>query len=359
MNKLLFEIHLSWRYIVHYWQISLIMIFSFAFALILPFMALAHANVYFDNSDTFSIKQPDNTIIAHIAISDKSEPLRDVLKDYSYAVARKEVKSCFFNDESLEIPVYYATKNILEYESFDLTNGSWNQTEEATCYVSDGFFAFYGNVAPGDTLELDGVSYKVGGIFKSLRYHTDVFILLDEDTYDAGIGEYELYVRSDENGMDLKTRLMDASISVSTIDNALSIVASAVKSETADIAKILLIAFVCFLFATINIISVTKGKFDLFLTQTGIELSVGASLRDVYITSLISNLLLLITSLPLITLMAYIIRSVIPASIETRFGSDVLIETFCLGLLMCLAVTTALVNRIRKLDIAAIVRGAA
>ncbi len=359
LNKLLFEIHLSWRYIVHYWQISLIMVFSFAFALILPFMALAVSNVYFDNADTFRIKQPNNTIVAHIAISDNSEPLRDILKNCSYAVAKKEVKTWDFNNESLEIPVYYATENILDYENFDLTEGSWNKAEKATCYVSDGFFAFYGKVSFGDILELDGIPYKVGGIFKSLRYHTAVFILSNEDNYDAGIGEYELYIRSDEDGTSLKTRLMNASISVSYIDSALSVVGEDIKSGNADTSLIMLLAVVCLLFATINIVSVSKGKFDLFTTQTGIELSIGATVQDVYLTSLIYNLLLLIISLPLLTFMAYIVRIAIPDSIETRFGFDVLIETFGLGLLMCLAVTTALIKRIRKLNIAAVARGAA
>ena len=358
MNRVLFLIHLAWQYIKCRWQISIIIVASLVFGLVLPFLAIANANVFTKNIDSLRIKQCDALVLANVSLNSECTFSEEMLGADSFLTVKKEITSIETTEGIQDITIYSAPTTILDYENFGLVKGTLdNGKGEEYCFISDGFLAFHGNVSVGDVLKIHGIPYTVGGIFSSLRYHTAVFLLSDKKNSPTESGEYVLYIQSTKSVGDIKSILNSCGYTVSTIQTADSAIEESIKSGKADARFVILISLVCFLISTINIASINKGKYDLFISQTGTEFSIGATTIDVFITSLLYTLILLVLSLPFFIIISLVVRAIIPSSIELCFDFGVYAKTLGLGLFMCLAVNLALLRKIMKTDVASLMRG--
>lgn len=210
MSKFLYSAYISAHNALSNKKIFVIVILSYYFGLLLPFYCMANMEVFASSMSTIEIIDAGNTYIinmqalrgdegSHIENALSMSGLQDFLVTTTF---RGYVQ---VGETSVKVSVTGTGEDLAEYERFELIEGNfavreWAETSDAAevsgaketsdvvepsgavevsgtaeCTIAQSLARQYG-LRTGNSITLNGITYKIAGIVNNFNYYSTVFI---------------------------------------------------------------------------------------------------------------------------------------------------------------------------------------
>ncbi len=372
MSKLFFLLELSVKGLMKHKKINLIVILSLALGMVMPILLFANLNVFWINVKNLYPEISENTYYC----SAKSEHLTAKRYDEmqrELGVARLGglewyPASFWVGDTVTEREVGAVSANYLDFIRYDVLSGRSITKEEVqsaakVCMLEESFPEQYKlSVTVGEKITLEGESYEVVGIYRSMDLINTVLV-------PASV--FDMDNSSTRNTISMFVQF-DTSVEVDTVLTEMEEVLGSVqvvrpveeyfaqkRDYCFEVSVVLLaVTIPLSVFSLINCILVIFGKIARTRHEIGIKMALGAGQNTIFWTSFLENSILSVIAFGVdLAVLPFVIRTV-PKGFLLLFDWKVYLCSLGLLILLCFVLSMSMTCRMMKLELAAVLKGA-
>lgn len=395
MSKFLYSAYISAHNALSNKKIFVIVILSYYFGLLLPFYCMANIEVFASSMSTIEIIDAGNTYIANMQTLRGDEGnyienalstlgLRDFLVTTTF---RGYIK---VGETSVKVSVTGTGEDLAEFERFELVEGNFavregTETSDAVevsyaaeafdavepsgaeetsgtaeCTIAQSLARQYG-LHTGNSITLNGITYKIAGIVNNFNYYSTVFIPASHVPVTADVMRHELYLRYGEmtDADQVKSRLMKVfpDRSITSVRLASDIADQTIRDGIARSAAILLVGAVSVLIAVLNTFLVISGKYEENKKPIAIKLALGATRSDIGTELFFENVLFVCLANLLLWMTSPILIRSVPIRADFSFSWRIYPVIFGVSVITAVIMSVLLRNKVMKASLAALLKG--
>lgn len=368
MSKLCFLFGLSVRELKKNVRINLLAVLSLALGMLLPLIALADMNVFYLNMKNLypGISRDAwycNIRSEHLTEEDYAE-LKENLHLARIGGCEKRTDEVIIGGRRIMDALCVISEGFPDFVEFDLLEGVSLAGPEALpggCMVEETFAATFGlSVQTGDIMEVNGETYTITGIFRSMELAGKVLVPL-AGFRESGIrnkNQYILFVQTEPGGAGaLQEKLQERLYQVHNVEEIERYYERKRQSLADSSLMIFLVTVPAVVFSVVNCILVLCGKVYRTKRETGIKIAVGANGMDLFLACFFETSLLAFGAYFLDILCVPLVVKTVPPQLSVLFTFNVYVAGFLLLEVMCLFISGSVCRKMTKLDVAAVLKG--
>lgn len=401
MSKFLYSAYISAHNALSNKKIFVIVILSYYFGLLLPFYCMANIEVFASSMSTIEIIDAGNTYIANMQAlrGDEGSHIENALsmsglQDFLVTTTFRGYVQV--GETSVKVSVTGTGEDLAEYERFELIEGNFavregTETSDAAkvsnaaeasdaakasnaaepfgaaeasvtaeCTIAQSLARKYG-LHTGNSITLNGITYKIAGIVNNFNYYSTVFIPASHVPVTADVMRHELYLRYGEmtDADQVKSRLMKVfpDRSVTSVRLASDIADQTIRDGIARSAAILLVGAVSVLIAVLNTFLVISGKYEENKKPIAIKLALGAARSDIGTELFFENVLFVCLANLLLWMTSPILIRSVPIRADFSFSWRIYPVIFGVSVITAVIMSILLRNKVMKASLAALLKG--
>lgn len=367
MSKFLYSAYISAHNALSNKKIFVIVILSYYFGLLLPFYCMANIEVFAGSMSTIEIIDAGNTYIANMQALRGGEgvDIENALSMWGlqgFLVATAFRGYIQVGEMSVKVSVTGTGEDLAEYERFELIEGNFAVREGGTaeCTIAQSLARQYG-LHTGNSITLNGITYKIAGVVNNFNYYSTVFIPASHVPVTADIMQHKLYLRY--GGMtdadQVKSRLMKVfpDRSITSVRLASDIADQTIRDGIARSAAILLVGAVSVLIAVLNTFLVISGKYEENKKPIAIKLALGAMKSDIGTELFFENVLFVCLANLLLWMTSPILIRSVPIRADFSFSWRIYPVIFGVSVITAVIMSVLLRNKVMKASLAALLKG--
>lgn len=389
MSKFLYSAYISAHNALSNKKIFVIVILSYYFGLLLPFYCMANIEVFAGSMSTIEIIDAGNTYIVNMQAlrGDEGSHIENALSVsglQDFLVTTTFRGYIQVGETSVKVSVTGTGEDMAEYERFELIEGNFavregagasdavevsgaeekSDAEEASgtaeCTIAQSLARQYG-LHTGNSITLNGITYKIAGIVNNFNYYSTVFIPASHVPVTADVMRHELYLRYGEmtDADQVKSRLMKVfpDRSITSVRLASDIADQTIRDGIARSAAILLVGAVSVLIAVLNTFLVISGKYEENKKPIAIKLALGATRSDIGTELFFENVLFVCLANLLLWITSPILIRSVPIRADFSFSWRIYPVIFGVSVITAVIMSVLLRNKIMKASLAALLKG--
>lgn len=372
MNKLFFLLELSYKGLLKNKKINMIVILSLSLGMLMPIILLANLNVFWINVKNLYPEISENTFWGSV----KSQHI--TMQEYEEIQSRLEAvcmggiewypASIQVENSVVEREVGAVSVDYLDFIRYDILSGRSITKEEIqsaakVCMLEENFLENnILTIAVGDKVSMEGESFEVVGIYRSMDLINTVLIPASVfDTINTSARNMINVFIQFKTSVDEATALIgmeevfDSVWEIKPIEEYFA----QIRSYCFEVSFVLVaVTIPLTVFSVINCILVIFGKIAQMRHVIGIKMALGAGRSTIFWTGFLENSILSVIAFGVdLVVLPFLIKTV-PEGFLLQFDWKVFVLSFGLLILLCFLLSLSTTRRMMKIDIASVLKGA-